>query len=95
MYKCKDCSADYYNKEEYEIYHRCKNSVSPNHYKAGGIETIDIIKSKLTREEYEGYIIGNILKYITRFRHKNGIEDVKKAEQYIKWLIESLGDEKN
>ncbi|MFN9911697.1 MAG: DUF3310 domain-containing protein, partial [Pirellulaceae bacterium] len=34
----------------------------PPHYKAGGIETIDFIEAKLTREEFIGYLKGNALK---------------------------------
>ena len=31
---------------------------------------------------------GNVIKYVTRWRGKNGVEDLKKAEHYIKILIE-------
>jgi hypothetical protein len=66
------------------------NATSPDHYKTGGIETIDIIRAKLSKEAFEGYCAGNIIKYITRYNHKNGIEDVKKASVYAAWLAESL-----
>lgn len=62
----------------------------PDHYKAGGIETIDFIKAKLTPEQYEGYLAGNVIKYISRYRHKNGAEDLKKARVYLNWLIEEM-----
>ncbi len=35
-----------------------------------------------------GFFEGNILKYITRWKHKNGIEDLLKAKQYLDRLIE-------
>src|SRR5690606_30962920 len=60
------------------------------HYKAGVIETIDFIKAKLTPEQYEGYLAGNVIKYISRYRHKNGAEDLKKARVYLNWLIEEM-----
>jgi hypothetical protein len=63
---------------------------SPSHYTSGGIETIDFMKAKLSAEGFEGYLAGNVLKYITRYRHKNGIEDLKKAKRYLEWLIEHL-----
>ena len=44
----------------------------PKHYKIGGIETIDFIEAKLTHEQYEGYMVGNIIKYISRYGHKDG-----------------------
>ena len=35
----------------------------------------------------EGYYIGNIVKYLYRYKWKNGIEDLKKAEEYLHLLI--------
>lgn len=60
----------------------------PDHYTAGGIETIDYINAKLTPDQFEGYMIGNVLKYCSRYQNKNGIEDLKKAEWYLRRLIE-------
>ena len=55
----------------------------PVHYNQGGIEPIDyIVKNKLS------YCEGNVVKYITRWRHKNGIQDLKKAKQYIDFIID-------
>lgn len=56
----------------------------PDHYKKGGIETIDVIEAKLSPEELQGYCIGNAIKYLTR-RHYKGkpLEDVKKAHWYL------------
>ena len=62
--------------------------VSPNHYRIiGDYEAIDIIKSLLTAEEYNGYLKGNILKYTLRADKKNGTEDRKKSKVYTEWLI--------
>lgn len=62
----------------------------PNHYTSGKIEVIDIIEDQLTPEEYRGYIKGQVIKYTTRERHKNGDEDLKKAHwyqtRYLKYL---------
>lgn len=66
------------------------NVNSPDHYTAGGIETIDIIKAKLTPEEFAGYCKGNVIKYVTRANLKGGLEDLKKAGVYLDWLIESM-----
>lgn len=62
----------------------------PTHYTQGGIETIDYLKAKLTQEQFEGYLVGNILKYVSRYPHKNGIEDLKKAQWYLNKLLEVL-----
>lgn len=64
--------------------------ISPRHYKTGGVETIDYIRAKLSKEQYEGYLVGNVIKYISRYRHKNGAEDLKKARVYLNWLIEEM-----
>ena len=61
----------------------------PNHYTFGSIEVINYIRDKMTPDEFQGYCMGNILKYISRHKHKNGVEDLKKAQVYLGWLIES------
>lgn len=66
------------------------DNINPMHYKAGGIETIDYIKSKMTAEAFEGYLQGNVIKYISRYRNKNGIEDLHKAEWYLCRLIKEV-----
>lgn len=66
------------------------NVLHPSHYTFGKIETIDYIKDKLTPEQFEGYCMGNVIKYVSRYRHKNKIEDLKKARVYLNWAIEKL-----
>ena len=63
---------------------------SPPHYNKGAIECIDAIEAMLTHEEYVGYLRGNSLKYRWRFRYKNGIQDLEKAEWYEQRLMEIL-----
>ena len=62
----------------------------PNHYTTGGIECIQAIKASMSPEEYQGYLKGNALKYLWRFRHKNGVEDLRKAQIYLGWLLTEL-----
>ena len=66
------------------------NVNQPGHYTAGGIECIQAIKASMSQLEYDGYLKGNALKYLWRFRHKNGVEDLRKMQVYINWLIEEL-----
>ncbi len=61
----------------------------PSHYTFGNIEVIDYIRDKMTPDEFQGFCMGNVLKYVSRQKHKSGVEDLKKAEVYLKWLIES------
>lgn len=67
------------------------NVNNPSHYTAGGIETLDYIKAKVS--DYPSYAVGNILKYVSRYEHKNGIEDLKKAQFYLNDLIEWMESE--
>ena len=61
----------------------------PNYYCQGGIECIKAIEASMTPEEFQGYCKGNVMKYIWRWREKNGLEDLKKAQVYLGWMIES------
>lgn len=61
------------------------NVNKPSHYTQGGIEPIDYI---LANEM--NFLEGNVIKYVTRYKHKNGLEDLKKAEFYLKKLTEGL-----
>ena len=58
----------------------------PQHYTQGKYETIEVIES-ITGEHYRGYLVGNIIKYLTRYNLKNGIEDLEKAKWYLDELI--------
>ena len=62
----------------------------PPHYLVGGIEVIDYIKAKLTPEEFRGYLKGNVIKYISRADHKNGIVDWNKADWYVDRYVEEV-----
>ena len=59
---------------------------NPSHYK--GIQPIDVMRNNFTRDEYRGFLKGNILKYVMRYQDKGGLDDLKKAEQYLTWLID-------
>lgn len=58
----------------------------PKHYNSGKYETIDIIEDSLG-PGFKYYLEGNVIKYIMRFKHKGGIEDLKKTRWYIEKLI--------
>jgi hypothetical protein len=65
----------------------------PAHYNTGKIEVINYINDKLNYEEFTGYLTGNIIKYISRYKHKNGLEDLKKAQWYLNYLINYMESE--
>lgn len=60
----------------------------PKHYSAGSIECIEALRSCLGHEGFIDYATGNCVKYLWRFRRKNGLEDLQKAQVYLTWLIE-------
>lgn len=67
------------------------DAINPDHYKVGGIETIDYIRAKLSPEEYRGYLRGNALKYLSRAGHKDdAAQEYNKAIWYIERLVASL-----
>lgn len=62
---------------------------NPPHYKVGGIETYDILKAKLSKEELRGYLKGNVIKYVTRAGYKGAsAEDAGKLAWYAQRLAE-------
>ena len=70
------------------------NVNNPKHYNQAGNECIDAIRAA-TGDGFEYYLQGNILKYLWRYRYKNGVEDLKKAQWYLKLLIEEQDESKN
>lgn len=64
-----------------------------SYYDAGGIETLDIIKAKLTPEQYQGYLLGNVIKYACRANFKGcAARDSEKLAVYAKQLA-SIDDD--
>lgn len=67
----------------------CKDMVNhPSHYERYDMETIEAIKGQSTPDEYRGFLKGNVMKYLARYRGKNGIEDLNKGEWYLHRLQE-------
>lgn len=65
------------------------NVNSPSHYCKGGLECIEAIRATCEGlDGVEAYYAGNVIKYVWRFKFKNGVEDLKKARKYLDWLIE-------
>jgi hypothetical protein len=59
----------------------------PDHYNNGNIECIDALASALSPQEMIGFCIGNAIKYLWRNQHKGKIEDLRKAQFYLNWII--------
>ena len=60
----------------------------PPHYNKHGVECITAIRASMTDEEYQGYLKGNSLKYIWRYKYKgHPKQDLEKAKWYLNKLI--------
>jgi hypothetical protein len=59
----------------------------PQHYTVGPTEVIDIIRQQ-QGSAVEFHYEAAVLKYVLRWRYKNGLEDLKKASVYLNWLID-------
>ena len=68
----------------------------PKHYKAkNGMEVIDVIEAFTANlEGCEATHTGNVIKYICRWKEKNGLEDLKKAQWYLNRLIKNIEENK-
>ena len=67
------------------------DKINPNYYKRGKFETIDVILDVTQHlDGDEAYLIGNVIKYVSRYDEKNRIEDLQKAKWYLNKLIKLL-----
>ena len=66
---------------------------TPSHYVLeDGSDSMDLIAKILGREQFKGFLRGNALKYLIRYELKGGIEDLKKALDYIERLAKLEGN---
>tara|TARA_X000001388_G_C2173633_1_gene100782 strand:+ start:101 stop:355 length:255 start_codon:yes stop_codon:yes gene_type:complete len=66
---------------------------NPSHYNMLDVEAIDLIEMSMTKIEFLGYLKGNALKYVIRYKHKgNPKEDLSKALWYLERLKEKVDD---
>lgn len=74
---------------------QCKDSIDhdtvnhPPHYTQGGVECIDAIRAAVSQlDGYEAWLTGSCIKYLWRWKLKNGTEDLQKARFYLNRLIQ-------
>jgi len=63
-----------------------KEQVGGDHYSKLAIQPVTYINANGL-----SYLQGNVIKYVTRYKDKNGVEDLEKAKHYINMLIELEG----
>ena len=63
----------------------------PSHYTHGKYETIDVIEDwTKDLKGIEAVDTANVIKYISRWKWKNGVQDLRKAAWYINHLIDAV-----
>ena len=67
---------------DFEIDNKEKNNIKPDHYGDSGIDVISFCQANNL-----DFMQGNVIKYITRYRKKNGLEDLRKAVEYINRIL--------
>lgn len=73
-----------------------KQKKYPSHYYINGKNTIEIIMDivkKNAKTTQEGIYLFNVLKYLIRYRNKNGLDDLKKARNYLDWLMKEMEEQ--
>ena len=63
------------------------DNINPDHYGNSGIDVIDFCQANNL-----DFMQGNVIKYVFRYKNKNGLEDLEKAKEYIDRMIENLLD---
>lgn len=62
---------------------------SPPHYREGAVECITALQSALGPEGFVSYCQGNCIKYLWRWKHKGGMQDLHKARWYLDRMVEA------
>jgi hypothetical protein len=71
------------------------DAINPDHYKQGGIECIEAMKASMTPEQFQGYLKGQVIKYLWRLGLKDSaVQDARKAAWYLDRMIMELADER-
>lgn len=70
--------------------HAGPGQVGGDHYRRRSIQPWDAMAVWMTAEQLEGFLRGNVIKYLARYPDKNGVEDLRKARHYLDKLIKHL-----
>lgn len=67
-----------------------ETQVGGDHYQSKDVQPWTAMQSWMTAEEFEGFLRGNVIKYIARYKDKDGVKDVLKARHYLERLLEHI-----
>jgi 3-dehydroquinate dehydratase len=74
--------------EDYMSKPKVVKMVGGNHY-IKDVQPWDAMQAWMSREEFNGFLRGNVIKYVARYKDKNGTEDLEKAMHYLDKLIQN------
>jgi hypothetical protein len=63
------------------------DQVGGNHYKSKTIQPWDAMQAWMSQEAFAGFLLGNCIKYLARYKDKGGVQDLEKARHYLDKLI--------
>lgn len=64
------------------------HQVGGDHYASKAVQPWDAMEAWMSPEAFSGYLQGNCIKYLSRYREKNGTQDLQKCQHYLAKLIE-------
>jgi hypothetical protein len=59
------------------------NQIGGDHYASKAVQPWDAMEAWMSREAFIGYLWGNVIKYMARWRDKGGLQDLDKAAHYL------------
>jgi hypothetical protein len=62
--------------------------VGGNHYASKSVQPWEAMESWMSAEAFAGFLHGNCIKYLARYKDKNGVQDLQKCQHYLAKLIE-------
>ena len=71
--------------------HLNEHQIGGSHYTSKEVQPWEAMEAWMSAEAFAGYLQGNCIKYLSRYRDKNGIEDLWKAQHYLAKLCEHEG----
>lgn len=68
-----------------------KTDPKASHYESGGFNAIEVIRAKLTKDQFAGYLLGNVMKYSMRANFKSDFaRDIEKIKYFAEWLYDAV-----
>ena len=80
---------DIYNNKLRQKHEPVSSVSTPRHYDTE-VQPWDYMRQIMTPDEFEGFLRGNVIKYVSRYKDKNGKQDILKAKHYLEKMLEIM-----